>query len=588
MKTYASDGQTVLIDDNAELNRGGEGRIMLLSKPAGKVAKLYFDHICPPTEAHIKALQVLDSRYFIKPEQLLYADTNQQKVVGFIMPLLDNSQYYPLSALFSLPFCQKNGITSPQKITIAHQITDAILDAHQKGIVIGDLSGLNILIDSNSGNPRFIDVDSYQSPAHPHSGILLDEIRDYYYGGNVSIQSDLFALSVILFQLFTYAHPFKGIHKTYTTLPERMIHRIPVFAADKQLTVPKCYMPLGDAFLQQQFESVFMYGQRTPIQFNANTAGLLANNNTQKLQLPPISQLTAGAMQITNIWQADGHEQFLDAYTGGQYLVIKTNLQYRLYDLSIAGRARLTAAMPANDYSHLWPGNQYTLALGNGQLYGFFHKDMATARPLQNLHLNNNSRIVQYGNILAVVEPDFLKTVYIDEQNAHFIRFEQQPVFGAGLHVGSNGLKQHIGSQTYLWFRTANVLAAALSPTTLQDVFVVENQALITHIDSSATTGTGNEKRLKHTYVNIQNLHLQSSRQDIAQPKHFAYRALNKQHGLVFEPCDDGLLVRRTEDYQILQTIDCTVITDQTRLFNSTAGIIAACDDAVWLLNKNA
>lgn len=588
MIAYTAQGQPIVIDDQDELNRGGEGRIMHLKKPTGKAAKLYFDHVCPLSAAHLNALQVLDSRYFVKPEQLLYADASKHKTIGFIMPLLNNS-YYPLSALFSLPFCQKKGITPQKKWDIALQIIEAVADAHRKGIVIGDLSGLNIMCN-NQGQLRFIDVDSYQSPAQIHSGILLDEIRDYYYGGNISAQSDWFALAVVLFQLFTYTHPFKGIHKTYTTLQERVIHRIPVFAADPLLTVPKCYIPLQDAFLQQQFNAFFMYGHRSPLQLNGNAAQLAAGHNLRP-QLLPHTQLAAGAMHLSHIWESNGSEQLLDAYTCGQYLLLQTDLQYRMYDLSTQGRAQLTAALPANRYEHFWIGNRYAVAVRNNHLYGILPKD-GSEYPLKNLHLTSDCRTMQYGNILAIVTPDFIRTAYLDEQNADFIRFDQQSVFGEGIRAGSGGLIQQIGGQTYIWFRAGNVLATALSPLPLQDLFVSENHVLVAYSDNANTAANpalSPQKRLRYTYAGIgNNLQLKIGTQDSDRLKHFAYRPLDKQHGLLFEPADDTLLIRRTEDFQTLQTIDCPILTDETRLFNSAAGLVAVCANAVWLLNKKA
>ncbi len=200
-----SGGKSFFIDDKNEIQRGGEGRILLLPAEKDKVVKIYHPGIKPISEARYKQLQKLDKELFLKPLDLIYL---KSEIIGFVMEYA-GANYFPISSLFNRSFCLRNAITDKYKSKIADKLIDAVKHAHFNGFVIGDLNQYNVLVDL-SGNLKLIDIDSYETPGHKHTGVLLDDIRDYYYQGIVSMNSDYFALSVLLFYLFTYTHPFKG------------------------------------------------------------------------------------------------------------------------------------------------------------------------------------------------------------------------------------------------------------------------------------------------------------------------------------------------------------------------------------------
>ncbi|MGB0932167.1 MAG: protein kinase domain-containing protein, partial [Chitinophagales bacterium] len=268
MKAITQNNTSITLSDQNEIHRGGEGQILLIPELRHQVAKIYHNPNATITLQQIQALKVLDKQYFVKPLQVIQ-DASTSTIIGFTMDYL-GKDFFPLASLFSAPFCQRKQINEAAKWKIAHQIQAAITQAHQHQIVIGDLSGLNILVN-DKGVVKFIDVDAYQTPIQPHSAVLYDEIRDHYYQGKVSQDSDHFAFAVILFQLLAYIHPFKGIHSTYKTLADRMIHQIPVFAKDARLKTPKCYRPIANPILQQQFEAIFMNGHRAPLQLSKTT-----------------------------------------------------------------------------------------------------------------------------------------------------------------------------------------------------------------------------------------------------------------------------------------------------------------------------
>jgi serine/threonine protein kinase len=575
MNVITSNNIALQIDDSAEIHRGGEGRILLLKELPNCVAKLYLPNITPITPNQQKALQVLDNQYFVKPQDLIL-DKKTKQVLGFVMSYI-SADFVPLATFFGVQQCRKFKIDLNWKKNVLTKILTAITQAHQNQVVIGDLSGLNILVNE-FGEVKFIDVDAYQTPAKPHSGLLLDEIRDYYYQGNISVQSDYFAFSVIAFNLLTYTHPYKGVHKIYKSLAERMINLIPVFKADKDLIIPKCYEPVPVNTWQQQFVNLFELGQRFVFNFTGSVTQIAQNTQNQTVAIPTVMQ---GELSTQTIYQALTNEWITNVTALNSRLLIKTDQRYLVYDTTNYGKATLQNEFETHLAEDLFVGQHHILAKKGSQLF-VYQADKGFIA-LQNISFTPTSRYLQIDNILAVVEDDLLKFVFLDDINQTFVRVEQTPVFGKGIHIGSGGLYQRVGGRQYIFYHSGKTLSTVLVPFALQDVYVVGNQGVISYKQQQ-----GNEVALLYSYFSIQglNFQLRNSTDELTTLKAFAYKTTQNQQGLVFEPADNELKIRRTEDYAILQKLSNATLTEQTQLLNTQAGIIAVEQNKVVLLNK--
>lgn len=574
MKALTQNNTSITLSDQNEIHRGGEGRILLIPELPHQVAKIYHNPNTSITLQQIQALKVLDKQYFVKPLQVI-RDASTSAIIGFTMDYL-GKDFFPLASLFSAPFCQRKQINEASKWKIAHQIQAAITQAHQHQIVIGDLSGLNILVN-DKGEVKFIDTDAYQTPTQPHSGILYDEIRDHYYQGRVSQDSDYFAFAVILFQLLAYIHPFKGIHSTYKTLADRMIHQIPVFAKDARLKTPKCYRPIVNPILQQQFEAIFMNGHRAPLQLSKTTP-------TTQQTLPKLKPVTVkkGNLKVNTFYQLTQGEIIVEVVALQNHLLLKTNLQYLIFEVSHQGYASLKHRFDAKDFGEMFIGNRQIFAKKGNQLL-VLEENQQQFRLLQNVTFTPQSRWVQFDNLLAVIEEDYLKTVYLDEVNQTFIRVEQTPVFGQGIHTHHQGLWQLVGGKTYTFYASGKYLSSALLDLPVKSVQVFGNHGIVTYQQQIAGK---KEITLQHQYFSLQNLQCQLSQAFLLQPKTVAYKALKQGHGLIFEAADDKMLIRRTQDFAVLQELACPLLTDDTQLFHTNAGIVGANMDGILLLNN--
>lgn len=585
-------GTHLHIDDRNELYRGGEGRILLLDELPNMVVKLYLDPNKAMSAAQFDALQSLDPHYFVAPIELVFdaappSSAQLRSILGFTMPYLDDTEHIPLNALFSPAYCQRHQIDYGRKIGIIRQMSAALAAVHAQNICIGDLSGLNTLINRRTDAVRFIDTDSYQTLAHPHSGVLLDDIRDYLYGGKICPESDCFALAVLAFQLLAHTHPFRGIHRKYASLSERIIRRLPVFITDNDLTPPKCYTPLQAPSLQQQFEAIFVQGSRHHLSLSdadVSCQHKTASNSKQAispLSLPTNSTISGNSGQLR--WQTAFplavDELVLGVFALPRRLAIRTNQRYCVFDASNSGVLRLTHQIDSSDYDQFYIGNTQIVALKADQLYAINDRQAATS--LDNVSGVGAQRcIAQYGNMLAMVGDQYLRQLYLDDLNGNFIRMTQTPVAGKAFRASDTAIWQSVGGQYCLFYRSGEHLSSAWCDAKLRNLYLAEQHgiAAIAHLHQ----GT---EQLRYVFGSLHHLHWQSSAIEATQLSAVAYRPIQKGHGWLFEPADNTLILRRTEDFAVLQTAPCPILSTQTQLYYTEAGIVAWEGNEVWLIN---
>ncbi len=579
MNAITQSGKKITLNDHAEIHRGGEGRILLVPELPDMVAKLYLNQQNAIRKEQVKALRVLDGQCFVKPLELIY-DTANGLCLGFLMSYIPQT-FVPLTALFSEPFCRRHQLTDVRKRAIALSLQNAMLQAHQQGIVIGDLSGLNVLVNPNTDEVKLIDVDSYGTSVQAHSGTLLDEIRDYYYGGLVSRESDLFAFGVLLFQLLTYTHPFKGVLPSYPTLRERMIKQIPVFAAVPQLTVPKCYRPVADISLQQQFEAMFLHGHRMPIDL---TTGATATGYPFNIPAAPVVNVLTGSLDVKMVYLPLPDETVLDWSVSVNKGVLKTNRQWIVFDLSQRGSAKIIHQFDLTIADDIFVSPVH-IVVRKGETLGVLDNKGGITF-FENISIGKDARLMQFQNLLAVVEDDYLKVVHLDNIRGKFIEVTQTPVFGKGIMMSQGAMWQLVGGKRFVFYHSGNNLSSAVCPLAIQDLLLQGNQGIVTY-----RTNMGNqETTLVSSYCKISDLQLQLTGNHgvIGSLKHFAYQPQNKQEGIIFEPADNQLIIRRTEDGAIMQTLACSEISDFDQLYFTQAGIVCfSVEGELRLLNKN-
>lgn len=572
MKAITEQGLQITLEDRYEIKRGGEGKILTVPELPGKVAKIYlnpnYQHM---SKAQKDALSVLDDAIFIKPLELIYdLKKRNPTILGFTMDFLA-PDFLPLSAFFNKNFCAAQHIDYPFKTELSKKLTQAVQSAHRQDIIIGDLSGLNVMVNLQ-GEIRFLDVDSYETPVHSHWGLLFDEIRDYLYQGKVSRESDYFALGVLIFNLFTHLHPFKGIHKQYKAMAERMIQRLPVFVQDPDMIIPKCYTPVNDPHLQIQFVQLFQEGKRFPIQITQP----LTVQQTVKTVVPAFHIQTT--LKVHEIYQPQAGESIRYAHFTHQLGFIRTQDKIRIFDVSNHGYTLLKHTL-ADVPGEIFIGEKNVYHLHRQKLEILDEKQRFV--PIENVQFSDKAQFKTIGNILVVLDQDYMRFLYLDQVIQNQIHTEQTPAFTLGFDV-FHGLIQNAGGVQYVFYHSGKTISTVKASRMIKSVLIVNSVGLAAYEDHQS-----GELSLKYEYFNLNNLQMNMSGVQLSGERHFASKVAAPGKGLIFEPGDDLMLVRKQDDFSLLQEIPCNLLSTDTHLLMTQAGIIAYEKDFCYLLNSN-
>jgi len=562
IKLTSDKGKKYEIDEKNEIARGGEGRIIAIPKDKTIVAKIYHQGISPLSNEQYLFLNKLDKNLFVIPlELLLYADGS---TAGFVMEFLSDD-FFPLSAIFTKNFCARNGITEKQKHKVAEKLIEAVRYAHQQQVVIGDLNQYNVLINQNA-DIRLIDVDSYQTPNHLHSGLLLEEIRDYLYGGSVSLKSDFYALSVLLFSSITYSHPFKGVHKLYKNLAERIKHRIPVFANDPDLIAPKCYQPLTQDNLQKQFERLYIKGERFMISLSG-----ISDISSRQVQVAQITdKLVRKNLSILPILSNTNIYDMVFSETRGY---IETNELFIVYNAQNKGYLASEFTIKKTLADRVYLGNKHTILLKNNKLYHYQNSNSIIE--ICNPELPKEAIFQQFENILLIVGNDLMYHVYLDEIINTSIMNKRTEVFSLGFRWHT-GLVQSTGGVNRIFYHAGKDLANVKIDANVKQINQQQNVAMVQYIEN---------KEVKNRYVKIDGLKPVFAPLFSDRFTEFAYMPKTKTDGFIFEANDNRINVISTTNFQKVSEIECEFITEHSKIQFTKAGILVTENGNVYLLN---
>lgn len=556
-------GTKYKINDTKEIARGGEGVIFELGND--KVAKIYHSGIEILDQAKFDFLKKLDKKLFIAPQELLY--DAKHKVVGFSMEYL-TPDFYPLSNLFTKSFCVSHGVDKKVKLKVIENLIKALEYAHQMKVVIGDLNCFNIMVN-NAGEIKLIDTDSYQTPGFTHSGRLLDDIRDYYYQGRVDDKSDCFALSILAFNLLAFTHPFKGIHKQYMKISDRMIHKIPVFVNDPELKVPKCYEPINDTNLMGQFEKFYLRGERFIMSLSSVNANMIVVTMNQPSLVKKYEQ---DDLIITYI---SGDDAVKNVYCTENKLIVETETSFLIYDAKNKGYVTLLDTISKADYDQIFIGNKNVILRKNKNL--FVYNNSTNITKVTSFVFPDNYMYRQYEDILVVIDYDNMYKLFIDETLSGVIKLTTMSVFGKGFQSYQSLIYNSGGKQNIFYNESGREMSSVSLPVKIQDVFQDKNVGIMQYVE---------KKVIKYKFFKIKDLKMNVSQNEISQWANFAYRPDKGGEGFIFMPVDDAIKILRTQDFAEISELKCNLVSTESVIRNTNAGLVLFDDRKVWLLNK--
>jgi serine/threonine protein kinase len=550
LKLYDTNGSPLFqVDLAREIDRGGEGSILPHPKDNTQVLKIYHDGITPNlTQQTWTYLNQLDKR-FIKPLELFYNDAGV--IIGFSMNLLDKS-FFRIAQIFTKSQCAKLGISETIKGKISKELVSVIEEAHSKNIVIGDFNPYNIFINPN-GDIQILDVDSFETPALKHSGRQLDEIRDHYFLGKVSRESDYFALAVNIFRLFTYVHPYKGVHKTWKQLEERAIKRISVLSNDADLIIPAFYEPIANKALELQFKRIFNDGERFLIQVDHVSAAkkqvIVLQTNRKNIIVKTIANAV------------------LDLYFNETVGYIKTAFSTELYDCTFVGNLTSTGKINNADYDYLWIGNKNIIRVKNNKLY-------QQNEPIINFEFPENFRFIQIDHVVFGVDWENIYHLYPDKIINRNVSWNKVPSWGCGFKFENSPI-QLTGGVARTHYRNGDTFNAVKLPLNAKSLNLKGNIGVITYVE--------NEK-LKHQWCCINGLNFELCK-ETEEIFSFAVKQ-SADNAFVFVPKDGTIEILRTPDFSVVDSIDFEECTAQSQLFLTRSGLLLLENQVLYLINR--
>lgn len=210
---YDKDKNPVLL--TKEINAGGEGIVYSTNLSEQIVAKIYF---CNKLTNHKKCKidEIIASAISIKgvcfPKAQLY--TQKGEFVGYLMPKAEGRKLDGTVFKGEVGMNRYFGDWSRDHlVTLALTICKTIKKIHDKGILIGDINGANILVKSPT-EVYFVDTDSFQINGFPcpvgTADFTAPEIQGKDYKSFLrTIGNENFAVATLLFKIMMFGlHPY--------------------------------------------------------------------------------------------------------------------------------------------------------------------------------------------------------------------------------------------------------------------------------------------------------------------------------------------------------------------------------------------
>jgi serine/threonine protein kinase len=531
--------------------------------------KIYHPTRDPMRQEQFDYLNKLSDKWFVKPIDLLY---HRNVLVGFTMKYLPPT-YFVLQNILQKDFCKTNGITSDVKQKAIKNLIDAIKSAHASGVIIGDLNQYNIMCDVH-GNIKMLDVDSYETPKRSHSGVMLDEIRDHYYQGKVSKNSDYFALSILVFSMMTFTHPFKGIHKVWKKMSDRMLQKMPVFSKDPDLILPRIYEAMKPGPVLSQFERLYM-GKVERFMVDLEPAQIASIIATAQLPKPSVvTKYTQKDLTVQEIMLADIE---MVEVNGGRMLV-KTRDDYRLYDCSNKGYVVMISMISRGDWDSLYIGKDTMIAIKNGNMF-IQPNRLGTFLPVRNYTMESGAHITQMGSMLFILEEERLVKLDMDKGYGDVIHYHAEQVFSKAFNRFGGFFLRSGESQLFYHMEKSHPVLAKM-PFNLAELYQVDNVGMIKFIEK-----TKGKTRVVNKYFKVKGSEVFVSARDADEVYKFAYQG-DGENGFIFQPQDRFLRIIRTQDFEEVARHELDIVSTHSVVKHTPSGLVLWDDDRLWLLNK--
>lgn len=529
-------GRTINFNNSKELAAGGEGRILQHPMNINEVLKIYHTVRPKAYKSHLQSLGTLP-KSFVTPKDIIL-DSNDS-VAGYIMDYVNFNNYTLFNNLFNKGFCTTNNITDKFKLDVLDDLKINLEELHKQNIQVGDLNQYNMYF-SKTGKMLFVDVDSYQTPSNPHSGVLLEDIRDWTTS-TINNLSDSWSFDILVFWALTYCHPFKWVAPgNGETLEIRVKTGNSFLSNPAGIKIPKIYKPVPTD-LETQFKSIFK-GQRFMVDLSGTP---VVHANVQIRQ-----QVQS---QNVNIREID--TDVYEVHASLDRVSYRTRVsEWTLISTALKG---MTAIKEERSLFEIYPGNKTVLYRSGDTLYNENKIEIGNyTQPI--FYFNSGSlSVLDYAN-------DKQYNYDIDAQMSNTVSYTITEVYAKSVLYGNSpvqnfGAKKRLNVPVKSSYRLIDVPAGTKTAYYSNGYFACE--MIVRNAVEYRIQSTTNSKILAYDYL----------------PQFAAFG------NMLFVPTDSGIDVYR--DMVLAVTLDVPVSTRDSKLFYTTAGILLLENNILYLLN---
>ncbi len=269
-------------------------------------------------------------------------------------------------------YCEQRGLDQRSRVALMLRVCEAVIHAHQHGVLHRDLKPNNILVDED-GEPQLLDFGlgcrAQADPAldHDHGmaqGTPVTMAPEQAAGFRGDACTDVYALGAVLFRLLTRRWPIEPVKDV-----DSMLRRIREVPAERAAAVVPAVGPELDAILRRALD-------KDPARRYA-TAAALADDLRAVLDGRPVAAVAPTFGYLTSKW-----------------------IRRHRHRVAIAGAAciMVLAGLVTSGYLVLREREQgrHDLAVLTGRLHARLGDPVLAANTLWAEHLRHNSRQTRY------------------------------------------------------------------------------------------------------------------------------------------------------------------------------------------------
>jgi hypothetical protein len=343
-----------------------------------------------------------------------------------------------------------------------------------------------------------------------------------------------------------------------------MIHKVPVFLDDPQLKIPKCYQPIGKSEIQNLFNDMYLDGERFLLSLNGCSIPAQILKPVLKTVLESDKHL------ITNILK----NEIIRNVCFNQYIgYMETDKHFHIFSSKLKGKFNSLFELERKDADQVFLGKENIIVRKKENLYWLQEKGFTE---IKNFVIPDDGYINQLDNILMVIGQGQMFWLYIDEILNNSIRNKRTEIFTEAFSFHS-GLIQNTGGVKRIFYNTGKDIASVKVDRPIKRIFQQGRAGIVQYIENTIVL---------NRYFKISGLNFEILDSDPEAFIEFGFMEADKENGFIFEPGENKLVIKRTSDFKIISEIECDLISIQSAIFYTNAGIIIWNMDKIFLMNQ--